>query len=65
MNTEIDKFNKDRLTVGIREWAIEKVLGDPWIQTNLLKEIQEGGNTDAVLEMATKLADYVLKGIKD
>jgi len=65
MNAEIDKFQRDRLTIGVREWAIERVLGDSWLQTNLVKEIQEGGNTDAVLEMATKLGDYVLEGIKD
>ena len=61
MNKEINEL--DRLTVGVREWAVETVfkLGmglDRWlIQGNKVPD------TKIVLEEATKLEEYVLGGI--
>ena len=57
--------DNDRIVIGVREWAIQTVLGDKWLETNLVKEIREGGSTKVLLEMASRLGSYVLGGIKD
>ena len=63
MNKDINEL--DRLTVGVREWAVETIfrlgLGlDRW-----LVKSGEVPDTKIVLEEATKLEKYVLNGIID
>jgi hypothetical protein len=55
----------DRLIVGVREWAVETVMGDKWVGRNLVKEAQKTENTSAIVETATKLEEYVLRGLID
>ena len=39
--------NNDRIIIGVREWAVQTVLGDKWIGTNLVKEIKEIKNVSS------------------
>ena len=61
----MDKETKDRLTIGVREWAVGVVLGDKWIGQNLVEEARKGGTAAQVIEMAAELEEYVLKGVTD
>ena len=62
MNKEINEL--DRMTIGVREWAVETILTkglemDRWLRP------ESPPNTGTVCELATQLEEYVLRGIKD
>jgi len=57
-------YDNDRIIIGVREWAIERALGDFWIDTNLVKAIRDGGTTQEVTKVAKELEEYILEGIK-
>ena len=52
--------DNDRIIIGVREWALQTVLGDKWVGRNLVEEAKETGNTKAIVETATELEGYVL-----
>ena len=53
----------DRIIIGVREWAIQTVLGDKWIEGNLVKDVRDGGTTESMVKIAKELEEYVLGGI--
>ena len=63
MNKEINEL--DRMTVGVREWAVDSI----WTKGMGLDRWLVGAgkipDTKIVLEEAAKLEEYVLRGIKD
>lgn len=56
--------DEDRIVIGVREWAVETVLGDKWVGTNLVKQKGKGVTKD-IVEAAAKLEEYVLRGVAD
>jgi len=61
----MDKYinDEDRIVIGVREWAIQTVLGDKWIESNLVKDVRDRGTTESVVKIAEELEEYVLGGI--
>ena len=54
MNKEINEL--DRMTIGVREWAVEETIRDVGFQ---------GIEAKVVLGYAKKLEEYVVGGIKE
>ena len=57
MYKEINEL--DRMTIGVREWAVETILtkgieADRWYQSDKIP------NTEVVCKLATKLEEYVV-----
>lgn len=63
MNKEINEF--DRMTIGVREWAIERVLCEEslWEDAATFPKIRE--DVGIILEAAGKLEEFVLGDIKE
>ena len=61
MNKEINEL--DRMIIGVREWAIQTAVGDPFIDRNLAKGVREGGSTKELLKVAGELEEFVIREI--
>jgi len=61
----MDKDIKDRIIIGVREWAIQTAVGDRFIESNLAKTVRDGGNIEELIRVAGELEQYVLRGISE
>ena len=59
MYKEINEL--DRMTIGVREWAIERAL--QCLRDELIERVHDEGKPMTVLGMAKLLEEFVLRGI--
>ena len=60
--------DNDRIIIGVREWAFQTVLSDPWCGHNweedrLSRDEAKKRTTEDLLATAKKLEEYVLRDI--
>jgi len=63
MNRYIDITDADRLTVGVREWAVERILQG--VRDGLIDRLPETEKPITVMGLAKELEEYVLRDIVD
>jgi hypothetical protein len=61
MDKNID--DNDRIVIGVREWAIQEILRDG-LQMDRWNRPNSPPDTKAICEIAKRLEEYVLGGIK-